>query len=188
MDHAAEAVHRTLEELDATFDHVAAAPRERGVVQHLAVRPDVDRRETREEVELTLEDGVVGDNWRVRGSTRTPDGSARPEMQITIMNARSAEAICGARENWATAGDQFFVDLDLSEANLPPGTRLRLGSALVEVTEVPHTGCAKFSKRFGSAALRFVNSERGRAANLRGVNARVVEPGRVRVGDAISKA
>jgi hypothetical protein len=116
-----------------------------------------------------------------------PDGSANPEAQLTLMNARAATAITGTRERWQLAGDQFYVDLDLSIENLPAGTKLALGDAVIEVTAEPHTGCAKFSARFGTEALKFVNKSPGRELRARGVNARIVTPGSVRTGDAISK-
>ena len=103
------------------------------------------------------------------------------------MNARAAAAIAGERERWPLAGDQLYVDLDLSLANLPPGSRVQIGSAVIEFSEAPHTGCAKFSARFGVDALRFVNSPTGRELRLRGANCRVVVAGTVRPGDAIRK-
>jgi MOSC domain-containing protein YiiM len=140
-----------------------------------------------EEGVLDLVEGLVGDGWRTRGSSRTPDGAAHLDAQVTLMNARAATVIAGSRERWPLAGDQLYVDLDLGVDNLPPGTRLRVGSAVVEITAEPHTGCAKFRERFGSDALRFVNGAAGRPLRLRGVNARVVEPGTVRPSDAIRK-
>jgi MOSC domain-containing protein YiiM len=123
----------------------------------------------------------------VRGSSRTPDGSANPLAQVTVMNVRAVALVAGERERWPLAGDQLYVDLDLSLENLPAGSRLAVGDAVLEVTSDPHTGCAKFSARFGSDALRFVNSPDGRALRLRGLNARVVEPGTVRPGDAVRR-
>ena len=176
-----------LDALNAGLDEVRGAPREVGVVELIARRPGVDRREVVEEAELDLEVGLVGDNWKPRGSSSSPDGAAKRDAQLTLMNARSARLICGEREAWPIAGDQFFVDLDMSDANCPAGTRLAIGTAVVEVTALPHTGCAKFARRFGKDALRFVNSDEGRALNLRGVNARIVEPGVVRAGDAVRR-
>ena len=115
------------------------------------------------------------------------DGSADREAQLTIMNSRFARLVAGEPETWGLAGDQVYADMDLSEANLPAGTRLAVGRAVLEVSEVPHTGCVKFSGRFGADALRMVASPVGRALRLRGVNLRVVGDGDVRVGDEIRR-
>jgi hypothetical protein len=179
--------HRTAEELTAALDGIRASPVAQGTVELIVRRPDVDEREVLEEGVLDLDEGLVGDSWRPRGNRHTPDGSANLEAQLTLMNARAAAAIAGDRERWPLAGDQLYVDLDLGVDNLPAGTRLALGEAVVEVTPEPHTGCAKFSARFGSEALKFVNKPPGRDLRLRGVNARVVTPGAVRVGDAVTK-
>jgi hypothetical protein len=150
-------------------------------------RPVTEQREVIEEGELDLREGLLGDNWRARGSKDTDDGSAHPEMQLNIMNARTAELIAGDRSRWPLAGDQLYLDLDLSGSNLPPGSRIRIGEAVVEVTAEPHRGCRKFMERFGKDALRIVNSTDGVALNLRGINAKVVEPGTIRVGDVAAK-
>lgn len=179
---------QTAEELEAGLAIVRQSPAAEGTVEMIVRRPGEDRRELLEEGRLTTADGLVGDHWRARGSRSTPDGSANPECQVTLMNARLIDLLAGGdREAWPLAGDQLYVDLDLSVANLPPGTRLAVGGAVLEVTAPPHTGCAKFSARFGSPALRFVNSPEGRALRLRGLNARVVEPGEVRPGDAVRR-
>lgn len=182
-------VHPTheLTRLEERLDHIREAPADGGTVELIAVRPAVDEREILTEARLALHDGLVGDSWRSRGSSRTPDGGPDPESQVTLMNTRAAAAIAGERERWALAGDQLFVDLDLSLANLPPGSRVQIGSAVIEFSEAPHTGCAKFSARFGNDALRFVNSPVGRELRLRGANCKVVMPGIVRPGDAIRK-
>jgi MOSC domain-containing protein YiiM len=181
--------HRTAEELAAGMPGVRAAPRDAGTVEMVVRRPAVDLREVLAEGRLTSEDGLVGDGWRARGSRSTPDGSADPERQVTVMSSRYVGLLAGGdRAAWPLAGDQLYVDLDLSEANLPAGTRLAVGTALVEVTEPPHTGCAKFSARFGSEALRLANSPEGRALRLRGLHVRVLEPGVVRPGDAVRRA
>jgi hypothetical protein len=132
--------------------------------------------------------GLVGDGWKDRGSKRMPDGSADLEAQVTIMNSRFAALVSGG-DGWEQAGDQLFVDLDLGVESLPPGSRLAVGGggAVVEVSAIPHTGCVKFSGRFGPDALRMVSSPEGRALRLRGVNTRIVEGGEVREGDAIRR-
>ena len=180
--------HLATEELEAGLDEIRRAPRDDGRVELIVRRPAEEERELLTEATLDPEDGLVGDMWRVRGSKRTPDGSAHPDMQLTLMNARVTDLVAGGdRDRWALAGDQIYVDLDISVENLPPGTRLVLGTALIEVTAEPHTGCAKFAARFGGDAHRFVNVKTHRHLRLRGVNAKVVRPGTVATGDSIRK-
>jgi MOSC domain-containing protein YiiM len=176
-----------LTRLEDSLDHIREAPADGGTVELIARRPAEDQREVVTEARLDTLDGLVGDTWRARGSRHTPDGGPNPGSQITLMNARAAAAIAGEREHWALAGDQIYVDLDLSLTNLPPGSRIQIGSAVIEFSETPHTGCAKFSARFGNDALRFVNSPVGRELRLRGANCRVVMAGVVRPGDTIRK-
>lgn len=171
--------------LDRHLDDVRAAPRDAGVIALIVRRPAVDEREAVAEAVLDLAEGLVGDGWLARGSRSMPDGAANPEAQVTIMSTRVLAAIEPDPSRWPLAGDQLYVDLDLSVANLPPGTRLALGSAVLEVSETPHTGCSKFSARFGSDAQRWVNSPAGRELRMRGMNARIVQGGLVRVGDAV---
>jgi len=150
-------------------------------------RPGTDEREVVERAELDLAEGLVGDNWKLRGSRHTRDGSPNADAQITIMNARAIELVAQDERRWALAGDQLYIDLDLSDDNLPPGTRLTIGTAVIEVSAVPHTGCKKFSARFGMDAMKFVNSSEGKRLHLRGINARVVQAGAVHVGDVVKK-
>ena len=175
-----------METLEAGLDAVRAAPPDTGRVELIVRRPEVDARELIEEATLDPEDGLVGDNWHVKPSLKT--GAPNPEAQLTVMNARVTALVAGDdRERWALAGDQLFVDLDLSYRNLPPGTRLQVGEAVIEVTDEPHRGCGKFSSRFGVEALKFVNSAVGRDLNMRGINTRIVTGGVVRTGDAVTK-
>lgn len=182
-----DAIHLTMEQLEAGLDEILAAPQDEGVLRLIVRRPRIEEREVLKEAQLDLVEGLVGDNWRTRGSSRTPNGSSHPDMQINIMSARVIALVAQSPDRWQLAGDQLFLDLDLSAANLPPGTRLALGSAVLEVTDQPHTGCKKFVERFGADALKFVNSPRGRQLHLRGINARVVHPGLIRVGDLARK-
>jgi hypothetical protein len=180
-------LHLTAAELEAGLDHIRQSPKDDGIIELMLRRPDCGVRELLESAELCLTEGLVGDNWRTRGSSKTPDGSSHPEMQLNLMNSRAAALIARSRDRWPLAGDQFYLDLDLSEDNLPPGTRLALGTAIIEITAIPHLGCQKFMARFGNAALKFVNSEIGRHLHLRGLNAKVIQPGVVRVGDRVRK-
>ena len=180
--------HLGAEELAAGLDAIRAAPAEAGTVEMIVRRPAENEREVVEDGLLTADDGLVGDLWRARGSRSTPDGAADPDRQLTVMGSRVIDLLAGGdRAAWPLAGDQLYVDLDLGAANLPVGTRLEIGDAVIEVTEPAHTGCAKFRARFGSEALRFVNSPEGRGMRLRGLNARVVRPGTVRRGDAVCR-
>ena len=177
----------TVDELEAGLQTIGESPKSEGVVELIVRRPETLDREILEVGELDVAEGLVGDNWKARGSKATPDGSAHPEMQLTLMNSRIIELISQDRDRWHLAGDQFFVDLELSQENLPAGTRIAMGSAVVEVTEVPHTGCKKFIERFGVEAHKFVNSPKGKELNLRGINCKVIQSGSVRTGERAKK-
>lgn len=180
-------MHRTQEQLDAGLAAIRESPRDRGTVEWIVCRPAIGERTVLDTATLDLAGGLVGDSWIARPSRDMPDRTPHPDAQITLMNARVIALVAGEREQWAMAGDQLYVDLDLSLDNLPAGTRLQIGDAVLAVTELPHTGCAKFTARFGSAATRWVNTAMGRSLNLRGINARVVAPGQVRRDDVIHK-
>jgi hypothetical protein len=179
--------HLTMTDLEAGIVEAGISPRDHGTLEMIVARPGTDLRVVLDQGELHVEDGLVGDDWKMRGSKSTPDGSAHPEAQITLMNSRVIELLSGGRESWPLAGDQLFVDLDLSVDNLPAGQRIAIGSAVLEITAMPHTGCDKFTARFGHDAIRFVNSKEGRAARRRGIYARVVQAGTIRAGDTITK-
>ncbi len=182
-----EVKHLTTEELEAGLDVIRRAPKDEGVLELIVRRPQIDEREVMDEAELSLTDGLIGDSWNQRGSSRTPDGSPHPDCQLNIMNSRAAALVAQDKSRWQLAGDQLYVDFDLSDENLSVGTRLSIGSAVIEVTPPPHNGCKKFVSRFGLDAMKFVNSAIGKQLHLRGINARVVEPGIVRVGDSVRK-
>jgi hypothetical protein len=179
--------HLTLAEMEAGLETIRQAPKDSGVLELISRRPNTDEREVLAEAQLDPAHGLIGDNWKARGSRSTPDGAANPEMQLNVMNARVIELLAQDKDRWALAGDQLFVDFDLSETNLPPGTRLAIGSAMIEVTAPPHLGCKKFSVRFGPDAMKFVNSPEGKQLHLRGVNAKVVQAGLIHAGDAVKK-
>jgi hypothetical protein len=177
--------HRTPEELLAGVDHVRSSPRDAGVLELVVVRPAKYERRVLDAATLDLGLGVVGDTWIERGSSRTADGGPNPEAQVTVMNSRAADLVAVTRERWPLAGDQLYVDLDLSTENLPTGTILEIGDAQLEVTAAPHTGCAQFKERFGVEALRLTATPDGRFLRLRGINTRVVRGGDVRPGDTV---
>ncbi len=192
--------HLSATELEAGLEHVRRSPTDHGTIELIVRRPAVDEREVVAVAHLDRTVGVVGDTWSQRPSRRTPDQAPHPDMQLNVMNARFSALIAGSgsdggdgpdeadgADRRALAGDQLYLDLDLSEENLPPGTRVQIGTAVIEITDQPHTGCAKFSARFGAEALRLVNAPVGRALRLRGLNARVVSDGVVHRGDAVVK-
>lgn len=177
----------TTAELEARLDWVRAAPRDRGRLELIVRRPAIDEREVLAEGMLDGEAGLVGDNWSTKPSSSSSGGGPNPERQLTLMSSRLAGVVARSPERMALAGDQLYVDFDLSIDNAPAGTRLCIGTAVIELTEPPHLGCDKFVARFGREAMRFVNSPLGRQLRLRGANAKIVAPGLVRVGDAVEK-
>lgn len=179
--------HLATGELEQGLPHIEGSPRDGGELKLIVYRPDVDQRHSVDEGLLDEEHGLVGDNWLTRGSRHMEDGSADPEMQLNIMNSRVAELVADDPERMPLAGDQLYIDLNLSYENLPPETRLQLGEAVLEVTEPPHTGCKKFAARFGTDAVVFVNSGYGKTQNFRGICAKVVKGGAIRVGDVATK-
>jgi hypothetical protein len=182
-----EIKHLTMDELEAGLDEIRQAPKDEGVLRLIVRRPQIEERELLEEGELHPAEGLVGDCWKTRGSSSTADGSANPEMQLNIMNARVIALVAQDQTRWQLAGDQLYLDMDLSAENLPAGTQLAIGSAVIEVTPPPHLGCRKFVSRFGLDAMKFVNSSVGRELHLRGINARVIQHGMIRVGNVAKK-
>ena len=183
----AEAKLLSIAELEAGLEAIRCSPADGGAVELIVRRPDQSQREIVEVAQLDLAEGLVGDNWRARGSRHTADGSAHPDAQLTVMNSRAIALLAQDPQRRALAGDQVYVDLDLGVENLPPGARLAIGTAVIEVTGLPHTGCRFFSDRFGVAATKFVNSPEGKQLRLRGLNAKVVQAGTLRVGDVARK-
>jgi len=179
--------HLTMAELEAGLEEIRQSPRDAGELKMIVRRPDLGVREELQTGDLDIVQGLVGDTWQSRSSRRTADGSPHPDMQLNLMNSRVVALVSQDRSRWHLAGDQLFVDFDLSAANVPIGTKLAIGSAVIEVTAQPHTGCGKFVERFGLDAMKFVNSPEREHLHLRGINARVVRAGVMRVGDTISK-
>jgi hypothetical protein len=179
--------HLSRQRLESGLSKVRESPAGNGRVVMVVRRPAIGTREVADEAMLDVVTGLAGDNWLTRGSRARPDGSADPQRQVTVMNARAAELVASGMDRMPLAGDQIYVDLDLSVSNLPAGALLAVGQAVLEVSDAPHLGCAKFVERFGAEAVRFVNSRRGRQLRLRGMNTRVVRPGLVRPGDVVTR-
>tara|TARA_B100001540_G_scaffold67359_1_gene60671 strand:+ start:6047 stop:6676 length:630 start_codon:yes stop_codon:yes gene_type:complete len=180
--------HLNTDELEAGLEKALTSPTDEGIINLIVCRPDVGQRKVLQSAEFSLEIGLVGDNWSKKPYSKSPDGGPHPEMQVTMINSRVLDLItAGDSSRMAVPGDQLVVDFDLSRENIPPGTKLNIGSAIIEVTEAPHTGCAQFVGWFGDDAMRFVNSSRGRELCLRGINSKVVQPGVISQGDKITK-
>lgn len=178
--------HLSLEELNGGLSQVAQSPDDNGMLELIVCRPEVGQRTVLDVGELVVGQGLLGDNYLERGSPSTPDGAAHPEAQLNVMNSRVVDLVAnGDRSRWQLAGDQLLVDFDLSVKNAPAGTRLAIGSAVIEISQKPHTGCAKFVSRFGKDAARWVNQNRDE--RRRGLNAMVVQGGTIRQGDPVTK-
>ena len=175
--------HLTMEELEENLDELRLSPRDKGSLRMIVRRPRSGEREVIEEGSLSVEEGLSGDNW----SRRNPGAPLDVDRQLTIMNARVAGLLAQQEDRWHLFGDQLYIDLELSEENLPTGTRLALGGAVIEVTSIDHTGCKKFAERFGVDAVKFVSAPPGKELRLRGIYAKVVQPGPIRVGDLARK-
>ena len=174
--------------LESAIDLIRQSPSVEGNIEMIVRRPAVGEREVLQQAELTVVGGLLGDNWPDRWSGKEQHRQRHLDMQINLMNSRVIDVIAdGNRDLWPLAGDQFFVDFDLSEDNLPAGTKIQVGEAVLEVTAEPHLGCKKFMERFGKDAVLFVNSEESRLLKLRGINAKVISPGVVTHGGVISK-
>jgi MOSC domain-containing protein YiiM len=184
LEAAAPGRQRSREELEKGLDELRASPVAEGVLRLIVRRPAEGQREVVAEARLDETEGLVGDRWDAANFGAGPE---RFDTQLTLMNARAASLIAGEPEHWPPAGDQLYVELSLAGEDLPPGSQLEIGSALIEITAVPHTGCGKFVRRFGVDAMKYVNSPVGRELNLRGVNARVVRAGVVAQGDVIRR-
>lgn len=178
-----DAFHLTSEQIEAGMDAVRESPRDSGALDVIVIRPAVDERLVLPLVEVDVDHGLAGDTWESRGSRMTEDGSANPGDQVTVMNSRFARLIAATEDRVPLAGDQLYVDLDLSWGNLPTGSRLTFDEVVLEVTDVPHTGCAKFRARFGMPALRQTNTPEGKDLRLRGINTTVVRGGMLRQGE-----
>ena len=173
-------------ELESGVARIQEAPLDEGTLELIVRRPAVDEREVLEVAALDKATGLVGDSWVARPSSRSVDGGPHPDMQLNLMSARAAALVAGDRDRWPLAGDQLYIDLALGPQNLPPGTRLRLGTAVIEVTDQPHRGCAKFAARFGRGRVAVRELTHRNRLSLRGINARVVVEGKVSLGDAVT--
>ena len=183
----AEVKHLAMADLEAGLDEIRKSPKNQGVLDLIVSRPEEDAREVMSLADLNVAFGLVGDTWKDRPSARSGDGKAHPDMQITIMNSRVAALVAGDKERWQLSGDQLFSDIDLSAQNMPPGTRIAVGLAILEATDQPHTGCKKFSARFGNDAMQLISSSVGKELQLRGINCKVVQGGEIKPEDIVRK-
>ncbi len=181
------AEHLTRAELQAGLPQILASPQDEGTLEAIVIRPEPGQRRELEACDISLAGGTHGDHWAEGCWKSTEDGQPHPDVQICIMNARCIAHIAGARDRWALAGDNLFIDMDLRPENLPAGQRLRIGGATIEITDTPHAACKSFAEHYGQSAAVFVNARKGSALRLRGVYARVLEDGRVAAGDRVVK-
>ena len=179
--------HLTTPELRDGLSEILRSPKDNGTLQGIVIRPSHGARCELTSCDISLEGGVHGDHWAKGCWKSTEDGRPHPDVQICIMNARCIALIAQDRANWAPAGDNLFIDMDLSPDNLPPGQQLVIGTAVIEITDTPHNGCASFIERYGRDACVFVNTGDGKRHRLRGIYARVVQDGQVSVGDTVTK-
>lgn len=179
--------HLTKPELDAGLQHILESPKDNGRLEAIVIRPESGQRKDLESCEISLEGGTHGDFWVRQSHMHTEDGRSHPDVQICMMNARCIALVAGERARWPLAGDNLYIDMDMSPENLPTGQKLSVGSAVIQITDAPHAACASFIERYGRDAAVFVNVGPGKANRLRGIYARVVQDGRVSVGDAVVK-
>jgi len=181
-------LHLTAQQLNDGLEYIEGSPSDSTQIDMIVCRPAIGERKVIQQGYLDKEKGLIGDNWYTRGSSKTFDKSSHKEMQLNIMNSRCIGHIAQKKDRWQLAGDQLFIDLNLNDTNLPAGTQLSLGGeAIVEITAIPHNGCKKFAERYGVDAVKFVNSPIGKKLHLRGVNAKVVKSGIIKVGDTVKK-
>lgn len=178
--------HLSSDQLNGGLEHIRQSPANHGTLDLIVIRPADLQRTELAHCDVSFRGGVHGDMWAKGCWKSLPDGSPDPDVQVTLANRRAIGLMAGDRSRWPLAGDQLYVDLDLSDENLPPGSRISIGTAILQITHIPHNGCRLFQERFGGDALAFVNSDEGKRLRLRGVYARVVQDGRVAVGDAIA--
>ena len=180
-------IHLTEQEIMDGLNEVQKSPMNDGILEAIVIRPGSDERRSLEQCRLSPEGGTEGDAWARGCWLQLPDGRPDPAVQICIMNSRMINLVAGNRNRWELAGDNLFVDLNLSRENLQAGQLLSIGECVIEITEQAHNGCAKFSQRFGAPALKVVNSPLGKQLRLRGIYAKVITPGNVGVGNLIMK-
>lgn len=177
----------SLDELNSGLSEIRRSPKNYGVLEAIVIRPAENKRVSLQQCQVSSDLGIHGDNWADGCWLALPDGRPHPDVQVAIMNARAIALIAQAKDRWPLAGDNLYVDLDISDENLQSGQKLAIGSSVFEITDVPHNGCKKFAERFGKDAVKFVNSPDGKLFHLRGIYAKVIQAGSISVGDRIQK-
>lgn len=176
-----------INELEAGLEVIRQSPKDGGMLDLIVCCSQNGKLEEFDQAALDPVMGLVGDDRQQRRNHTALDDKTHPDRQLSIMNSRVIALIADHPERWKLCDDQLYFDMDLSVDNLPAGTQLSIGSAIIEVTSVSHRGGEKFAANFGVDAMHFVDSELGKQLNLRGINAKVVKPGTICVGDSATK-
>lgn len=177
----------TRAELDRAWPDIMAAPKDGAAIEMLCLRPAMGERRFVDEIHVTREEGIPGERWLTQPWMRLPGGQPDPAIQVSFLQRRVLDLVWRDREGTPHPGDTFVVDMDLSEANLPAGSLLQVGSAVLEVSTVFNNACAKWKKRYGDDALDWVRAYENKEFRPRGVLAKVHRDGVFRAGDRLTR-
>ena len=179
--------HVSFAECEQALDHINRAPLDEAEIDCLCARPDFGTRAFPDKLILTVDHGILGERWTHSPWLTLPNGDPDPRIQVSILSKRVMDLCWRDRERVIHPGDPFVVDMNLGEANMPVGTRLAIGTAIVEVSDKFNTACVKWRDRYGQDSLHWMNLARNRPYRLRGILCRIVQDGEVKLGDRLAK-